>query len=40
MTVVVDDELIEKAMNYTGFRQKSVLIREALVALIEREAAR
>jgi Arc/MetJ family transcription regulator len=40
MTVVLDDELIEKAMSYTGLREKSVLVREALVALIEREAAR
>jgi Arc/MetJ family transcription regulator len=40
MTVEVDDELVEKAMSYTGLRQKSALIREALVALVEREAAR
>jgi Arc/MetJ family transcription regulator len=40
MTVVLDDDLIEKAMSYTGLRKKSVLIREALVALVEREAAR
>ncbi len=40
MTVVVDEELIEKAMNYTGLREKSVLIREAFMALVEREAAR
>jgi Arc/MetJ family transcription regulator len=38
MTVVLDDDLIEKAMSYTGLRKKSVLIREALVALVEREA--
>ncbi len=40
LTVVLDDELLEKAMNYSGLRQKSVLIREAFKALIEREAAR
>ena len=40
MTVVLDDELVEKAMSYSGLRSKSVLIREALVALVEREAAR
>jgi Arc/MetJ family transcription regulator len=40
MTVVLDDDLIEKAMSYTGLRKKSVLIREALVALVVREAAR
>jgi len=40
MTVVLDDELVETAMSYTGIRQKSVLIREAFKALVEREAAR
>ena len=40
ITVVLDDELVEIAMSYTGIRQKSVVIREALVALVEREAAR
>jgi Arc/MetJ family transcription regulator len=34
MTVVLDDELVEKAMSYTGLRQKSVLIREAFMALV------
>jgi Arc/MetJ family transcription regulator len=38
--VELDDELVEKAMSYTGLRQKSVLVREAFTALIEREAAR
>jgi Arc/MetJ family transcription regulator len=38
--VELDDELVEKAMSYTGLRQKSVLIREAFMALVEREAAR
>jgi len=36
MTVDLDDELLEKAMSYTGLRQKSVLLREALMALLER----
>jgi Arc/MetJ family transcription regulator len=40
MTVELDDELVEKAMSYTGLREKSVLIREAFMALVEREAAR
>ena len=39
-TVVLDDELMTKAETYTGIREKSALIREALRALIEREAAR
>ena len=39
-TVALDDELVAKAEEYTGIREKSALIREALRALIEREAAR
>lgn len=39
-TVVLDDELLAKAEEYTGIHEKSALIREAFRALIEREAAR
>jgi Arc/MetJ family transcription regulator len=39
-TVTLDDETIAKAQFYTGIKEKSALIREALKALIEREAAR
>jgi len=39
-TLALDDELLAKAMEYTGIREKSALIREALRALVEREAAR
>jgi Arc/MetJ family transcription regulator len=39
-TVVLDDELMAKAEEYTGIREKSALIRAALRALVEREAAR
>lgn len=39
-TLALDDELLAKAQAFTGLRQKSALIREALKALIEREAAR
>jgi len=39
-TLALDDELLAKAESYTGIREKSALIREALRALIEREAAR
>ena len=39
-TVVLDDELLAKAEEYTGIREKSALIRAALRALVEREAAR
>ena len=39
-TLALDDELVAKAQEYTGLREKSLLVREALKALIEREAAR
>jgi Arc/MetJ family transcription regulator len=39
-TLALDDELLAKAQEYTGLREKSALIREALKALIERESAR
>ena len=39
-TVTLDDELLSEAMAYTGIKEKSALIREALRMLVEREAAR
>jgi Arc/MetJ family transcription regulator len=39
-TVTLDDELVARAQDYTGVREKSALLREALKALVEREAAR
>jgi Arc/MetJ family transcription regulator len=39
-TLALDDELLAKAEFYTGIREKSALVREALKALVEREAAR
>ena len=39
-TLALDDELLAKAQAYTGLKEKSALIREALTALIERESAR
>ena len=39
-TLALDDELLAEAQFYTGIREKSVLVREALKALVEREAAR
>jgi Arc/MetJ family transcription regulator len=39
-TIALDDELIRAAQEYTGVMEKSALMREALKALIEREAAR
>lgn len=39
-TIAIDDELVAKAQFYTKLKQKSLLIHEALKALIERESAR
>jgi Arc/MetJ family transcription regulator len=39
-TVALDDELVRKAQEYTGLKEKTALVREALKALVEREAAR
>jgi Arc/MetJ family transcription regulator len=39
-TLSLDDELLAKAAFYTGILEKSALLREALGALVEREAAR
>jgi Arc/MetJ family transcription regulator len=39
-TIALDDDLIAKAQAYTGLDEKTALVREALKALIEREAAR
>jgi Arc/MetJ family transcription regulator len=38
-TLALDDELVSRAREYTGIEEKTALIREALKALIEREAA-
>jgi Arc/MetJ family transcription regulator len=39
-TVAIDDDLLAKAQEYTGLQEKSAVIREALKALVEREAGR
>ena len=39
-TLALDDELVAKAQLFTGLKEKSALVREALKALIERESAR
>jgi Arc/MetJ family transcription regulator len=39
-TLALDDELVAQAQAFTGLREKSKLVREALKALIERESAR
>ncbi len=38
-TLALDDELVAKAQAFTGLKEKSALVREALKALIERESA-
>lgn len=38
-TVSLDDELLQKAQRYSGVAERTALLREALKALIEREAA-
>jgi len=39
-TLALDDDLLSAAQGLTGVREKSALVREALMALIERESAR
>ncbi len=39
-TVVLDDELLANAEEYTGIKERSALLREALKALVHREASR
>jgi len=39
-TITLDDELLAKARAYTGLEEKTALVREALKALIQREAAK
>lgn len=39
-TVTLDNELMEKAAEYSGLSERSAIIREALKAFVAREAAR
>jgi Arc/MetJ family transcription regulator len=39
-TLAIDDDLLAKAQAFTGLKEKSSLVREALKALVERESAR
>ncbi len=39
-TVNLDDTLLDRAVGLTGVKERGVLLREALTALIERESAR
>lgn len=38
-TLTLDDDLLAKAQALTGVSEKSMLVREALCALIQRESA-
>ena len=39
-TLIIDDDLVERARKLTGIQEKTSLVREGLQALIAREAAR
>jgi Arc/MetJ family transcription regulator len=39
-TIAINDELFAKAQEYAGVTEKSAVVREALKAFVEREAAR
>jgi Arc/MetJ family transcription regulator len=39
-TVTIDDELLKRAEEYTGVKERAALIRLGLEALVQREAAR
>jgi Arc/MetJ family transcription regulator len=39
-TIAIDDELFGKAQKFAGVTEKPAVIREALKAFVEREAAR
>ncbi|HEX4006450.1 MAG TPA: type II toxin-antitoxin system VapB family antitoxin [Acidobacteriaceae bacterium] len=39
-TVSLDDDLLRRAQAYSGLSERTALLREALRALIEREASR
>ena len=39
-TITIDDDLLARAEAYTGIKEKTALVRAALTALVQREAAR
>ncbi len=39
-TIAIDDELFKEAQDCTGLQEKSAIVRAALEALVQREAAR
>ncbi len=38
-TIALSDELVAKAQKFTGIKEKTALVHEALLALVAREAA-
>ena len=40
ITLALDDDLVRTAQELSGVTDKTALVREALIALIERESAR
>ena len=39
-TLAMDDDLLDRAQSFTGLKERSAIVHEALKALIEREAGR
>jgi Arc/MetJ family transcription regulator len=39
-TITIDEELLAKAMDYTGVKERATIIRMALESLVAREAGR
>ena len=39
-TLALDDDLVRTAQEFTGIKEKTALIRDALISLIERESSR
>ncbi len=39
-TVTIDDELMARAMHYTGIKERSLLIHKAIEEMVQREAGR
>lgn len=39
-TLILDDDLLERARNLTGLKEKTAMVRAGLEALIARESAR
>lgn len=39
-TITIDDELMAKAMEYTGVKERATIVRMALEGLVAREAGR